>query len=536
MKHHCTRLSYESTGYFSSIVADYLAEAATIRPFYTHLPNLDGISSAIQSREKFATPRNVLVSALQEQYKAVHTDKSVTFNIEALADTKTFTIVTAHQPNIFTGPLYFIYKILHAIQLAKHLSEQLPAYRFVPVYYMGSEDADLDELGQISIDGNKLNWSTSQTGAVGRMTVDKELLKLLSAIEGQTGVLPFGKELTELFRQAYTSGRTIQEATLHLVNALFGRFGLVVLIPDQQMLKAQFSSVIQKELIEGFSHRIVSNTIGELEKNYKVQAGGRAINLFYLINDRRERIEKEGDDFVVNALNLRFTQTQILDELNTYPERFSPNVILRGAFQETILPNIAFIGGGGELAYWLELKKVFEAIEVPYPVLVLRNSFLVMTSEQEKRMQKLELHHQTLFSKADVLLEQLVKKNTNQQLSLTSEMNLLSNLYDQIKLQAGAIDETLTAHVASLQVKAAKRLIELEKKMLRAEKRKYEAEGRQIQSLKAQLFPNDSLQERVDNISGWYGRYGTVWIDMILQNSLSLESAFVILTMEQDHA
>lgn len=532
MKHHCTRLSYESTGYFSSIVADYLAQAASLQPFYAHLPNLEGIEEAIQSREKFATPRNILVSTLQEQYRGIDTDNSVTVNIEALADAKTFTVVTAHQPNIFTGPLYFIYKILHAIQLAKYLSEQLPAYHFVPVYYMGSEDADLDELGEISVDRNKLKWTTAQTGAVGRMAVDKELIKLLNAIEGQTGVLPFGKELSDMFRQAYTSGRTIQEATLELVNALFGRFGLVVLIPDQHTLKATFSSVIKKELLEGFSHKVVSETINKLEKNYKVQASGREINLFYLINDRRERIEKDGADFVVNTLNLRFTQIQILDELKTYPERFSPNVILRGAFQETILPNIAFIGGGGELAYWLELKDVFKAIDVPYPVLVLRNSFLLMTSEQEKRMRQLELNHQSLFSKANLLLEQLVKKRTNKKLCLTDQTAELAALYEQIKQLAGSIDDTLKSHVEALQIKASKRLTELEKKMLRAEKRKYEAEERQIQSLKKQLFPNDSLQERIDNLSGWYARYGSAWLDMLLQNALSLDPAFTVLTIE----
>ncbi len=532
MKHHCTRISYESTGYFSSIVADYLAETAGLRPFYAHLPNLSGIQDAIRIREQFATPRNALLSSLQEQYKQISTDKAVTLNIEALANTNTFTVVTAHQPNIFTGPLYFVYKILHAIQLAKYLSEQLPAYHFVPVYYMGSEDADLDELGQINVDGNRLNWSTAQTGAVGRMTVDKELIKLLNLIEGQTGVLPFGKELSTLFRQAYTSGRTIQEATLHLINTLFGRFGLIVLIPDQHILKAAFKSVIQKELLEGFSHKIVSNTIGNLEKNYKVQAGGREINLFYLINNRRERIEKEGDDFVVNTLHLRFTEAQILDELKTYPERFSPNVILRGAFQESILPNIAFIGGGAELAYWLELKEVFNAIHVPYPVLVLRNSFLIMTAEQEKRMQQLELDHQLLFSRAELLLEQLVKKRTSRQLSISNETIQLSVLYEQIKQQAGSIDETLKPHVEALLVKASKRLAALEKKMLRAEKRKFEDEGKQIQTLKTQLFPNDNLQERVDNISGWYARYGTDWLDMLAENSLSLEPAFVILTIE----
>lgn len=531
MKHHCSRLSYESTGYFSSIVTDYLAGASALRPFYAHQPDLEGIKNAIASRQDFFTPRHILVESLEEQYRSISMEEQVSSNIAALANENTFTIVTAHQPNIFTGPLYFIYKILHAIQLATSLSEQMPAYRFVPVYYMGSEDADLDELGQINIDGHPLQWATSQTGAVGRMKVDKELIKLLDAIEGQTGVLPYGKELSDLFRQSYVPGRAIQEATLHLVNGLFGRFGLVVLIPDQQKLKAAFASVIEKELLEGFSHQIVQHATAALGKAYKVQAAGREINLFYLINDRRERIEKEDDHFIVNALGLRFNQTEILEELKNYPERFSPNVILRGAFQETILPNIAFIGGGGELAYWLELKDVFAAIAVPYPVLLLRNSFLLMTAEQEQRMLQLELNHPSLFQKTEVILNQLVKKRTSRQLNLTKEIAQLSVLYEQMKQQAGTIDETLKPHVEALSVKALKRLNELEKKMLRAEKRKFEAEERQIQGLKKHLFPADSLQERVDNISGWYARYGNSWIDMLLKNSLPIESQFSIITI-----
>lgn len=531
MKHHCTRLSYESTGYFSSIVTDYIAGAATLRPFYVHEPGLAGIKDAIAARQQFVTPREVLVKSLKEQYSAVPTNEAVTAHIEALGNDHTFTVVTAHQPNIFTGPLYFIYKILHTIQLAGYLSEQLPAYRFVPVYYMGSEDADLDELGQVSIDGHQLRWNTPQTGAVGRMTVDQELIKLVNAIEGQTGVLPFGKELSELFRQAYVKGKTIQEATLYLVNALFGRFGLVVLIPDQHALKAAFSKVIEKELLEGFSHQMVSRTISELEKHYKVQAGGRSINLFYLIDNRRERIEKDGNDFVVNELNLRFTETEMLNELNTYPERFSPNVILRGAFQETILPNIAFIGGGGELAYWLELKDVFSAAHVPYPVLVLRNSFLIMTAGQEKRMQQLGFNHLSLFQKDHILLEQLVRKSSDKQLSLNNETARLSALYEQMKEKAGAVDETLKAHVDALLVKATKKLTALEKKMLRAEKKKFETEEKQIKSLKKQLFPQDSLQERTDNMSAWYARYGGSWLDMVLNASSALEMELTIMTI-----
>lgn len=532
MKHHSTRLSYQGTGFFSSIVTDYLAQTDTIRPFYKHSVDLKGIQDAIQIRKKFSTPRLLLVESLLKQYEIVNAVEPVLANIKSLGDDHTFTVVTAHQPNIFTGPLYFIYKILHAIQLAKYLSEQLPDYRFVPVYYMGSEDADLDELGQINLDGNKLKWNTTQKGAVGRMKVDKALLQLLTAIEGQTGVLPFGKELSQLFRQAYTPERSIQEATLELVNSLFGAYGLVVLIPDNASLKVAFKPVIQKELLESFSHGIVNETIGEIGKHYKVQAGGREINLFYLINDSRERIEKQGEDYVVNSLNLRFTKEEILATLDQHPERFSPNVILRGAFQETILPNIAFIGGGGELAYWLELKNVFAAIAVPYPVLVLRNSFLLLTSEQEKKMNQLGFNHQDIFQQKNILLEQLVRRSSDRQLGLTKELNEMAAFYDKMKQQAGTIDTTLMAHVEALGTKAAKRVEELEKKMLRAEKRKFEAEERQIESLKAKLFPGDSLQERVENFSTWYGKYGTEWITMLAKNSLALEAEFVAVTIE----
>jgi hypothetical protein len=141
--------------------------------------------------------------------------RKVKQNIQSLADQNTFTVTTAHQPNIFTGPLYFIYKILHAVKLADELQTQLPQYKFVPVYYMGSEDADLDELGFVNVGGQKLVWETKQTGAVGRMKVDKALLKLIHAIHGQTGVLPFGNEFTDLLNQCYTEGKPFSRQHLN---------------------------------------------------------------------------------------------------------------------------------------------------------------------------------------------------------------------------------------------------------------------------------------------------------------------------------
>ena len=524
-------LPYESTGYFSKIVSDYLSQSAQLKPFYAHTPDLDGIKSSITARQSFSNNRHLLVDVLKEQYANIDQSEKLKNNIELLADKNTFTVTTAHQPNIFTGPLYFIYKILHAVKLADELNAAMPQYKFVPVYYMGSEDADLDELGYVNVGGQKLVWETKQTGAVGRMKVDKGLLKLIDAIYGQVGVLPFGNEWIELLKNAYKEGITIQQATLALVNALFGEYGLVILIPDNAKLKSAFHSVIEKELTEGFSHKAVADTIEALGKNYKVQAGGRDINLFYLIDNKRERIEPEGAKYEVRTLGLSFSQEEILLELKNYPERFSANVILRGAFQETVLPNIAFIGGGGELAYWLELKNVFEAVQIPYPVLILRNSFLIMGKDQKDKWNKLGFSDTDLFTDELSLINTLVKRETDHQISLANELQQAHDYYAHLRSVTDAVDKTLSEHLISLEKKAIKRLTELEKKLLRAERLKYAVQQKQISKLKQDLFPGSSLQERLDNLSVHYSTHGKSWLQMIYAVSTGLNKGFGIVTV-----
>lgn len=522
-------LPYESTGYFTKIVADYLSQLPLLQPYYLHTPDLDGIKQSINARKAFPTNRSLLVDVLLQQYHNLPVSGKLKQNIQLLADVNTFTITTAHQPNIFTGPLYFIYKILHAVKLADELTAQLPGFHFVPVYYMGSEDADLDELGFVNVGGQKLVWKTKQTGAVGRMKVDKALLRLIDSIYGQVGVLPFGKELTDLFKICYTEGKSIQQATLELVNTLFAEYGLVIVIPDNVQLKTSFQSVVEKELTEGFSHKIVASTIGKLGKHYKVQAGGRDINLFYLIDDKRERIEFENALFEVRTLGLSFSKEEMLSELSKHPERFSANVILRGVFQEMVLPNIAFIGGGGELAYWLELKDVFEAVGIPYPVLLLRNSFLLVKKEQSVKLKQLGIADAALFSDEFILINDLVKRESMNQISLSKEIGQAKEYYSGLQTIAGAVDKTLSEHVEALEKKALKKLTELEKKLLRAERFKYETQQNQIAKLKQDLFPGKSLQERVDNFSIYYATYGKAWLQMMYEVSTGLNKGFGVI-------
>ena len=513
------------------MVIDYLQQDEKIQPFYKHAVSIDGIKAAIEARKATENYRQILVEVLRKQYAGFALTTSQESNLNNLLLENTFTITTAHQPNIFTGHLYFIYKILHTVKLALDLSAIMPENNFVPVFYMGSEDADLDELGHVFIDGEKLTWDTKQTGAVGRMKVDKSLLALIDRMAGRLEVLPYGKEIMELFKKAYVIGSTIQQATLHVVNSLFNNVGLSVLIPDNADLKRPFSQVIKRELKERFSHPLVEATAQKMREHYKVQASGRELNLFYLIDDNRERIEFVNDYFEVKSLHLKWTEEEIFNEVDLHPERFSSNVILRGVFQEMILPNIAFIGGGGEVAYWLELMKVFEACKVPYPVVILRNSFLLATQSHVNKIEKLGFTLEDLFESERTLLDTLVKRESKQQLTIENEKKAIIDAYNKIKNFTNKVDATLNNHVTSLAVKVEKSLSELEKKMLKAEKKKFQAQARQIQHLKKQLFPQNSLQERNDNIAEYYALYGKDLLVNLLEYSLALEAKFGVLTL-----
>ena len=521
-----SHIEYQQTKSFSNLVVDYLSGDEALKPFYKFEPNLAGIEAAIESRKQSKTNRTLLVDVFNKQYEKYTTSEKTQKNISLLLKENTFTICTAHQPNIFTGQLYFIYKIIHAIKLADDLNNQFPNNHFVPVYYMGSEDADLNELGEIEIDGKKLKWQTAQKGAVGRMLIDNDFLRLIVEIENQLIVEPFGAEIISLIKSNYTLGKSIAEATFEFVHHLFNDYGLLILLPDSSDLKSVFQSIMQDDLLNQQAHKLVLNTSENFPATYKIQTSGRPINLFYLKDNIRERIEETLEGFKVVNTNLIFSKNEILDELNQFPERFSPNVVLRPLFQESILPNIAFIGGGSELAYWMELKSVFELYDVNYPVLLLRNSFAIIENKTTSLISELNLTLLDFFETEFKIVEKYTKENSKLKLDLAEEKIAIEQVYQNIKTITGNIDKTLVSHTDTLHNKALKRIEQLEKKMLRAEKKKHEASIRKIKKVKSALYPNGSLQERVENALPLLAKHGLSFIDALYSSSKSLEQKF----------
>lgn len=537
MESTASQFTYQETGLFNQIVNDYTSGKAALLPFYEHPVNLEGFEAAIAARQRFPANRTVLAAVLEAQYAKlaegavpIADPQKVFDNIRLLRQDDCFTVCTAHQPNIFTGYLYFIYKVVHTIRLAEFLKGKFPGKNFVPVFYMGSEDADLEELGKIFLNGEKLVWDTRQTGAVGRMST-KGLDTLVHRVAGELAVEPFGKELIGLIERAYLQHSDIQTATFYLLHELFAQYGLVVLIADHPNLKAMMTEVFRDDLFQQVPSRIVTATTDKLAEVYKVQANPRAINLFYLKDNIRNRIEKQGDDFVVVDTSIRFSAAELQQELHNHPDRFSPNVILRGLYQETILPNIAFIGGGGELAYWLELKDLFRYYKVPYPVQVLRNSFMLLEEKWKQKINALHFPVSTFFKPAREILNELVHRNSRHQLELTNETAEANRLYSHLSALAAAVDPTLVPHVAAQQQKVLKHLSSLEKKLLRAEKRKFEDQSRQIETIKHALYPRNGLQERVENFMPFYAKYGPAWVDLIYRHSPAIDQQFLVLEL-----
>ncbi len=524
-----THIPFSNTGYFSKIILDYLEQKEDIKPFYNHFPNKEGFEKQIAEKEnQFPQEnRNTLVTVLKNQYKNVKTSTRTSENINLLLDKNTFTVTTGHQLSLFTGPLYFLYKIISTINLTEELKKQFPEKNFVPVYWMATEDHDFNEINFFNFKGTKVVWNQNENGAVGRFST-RGLDKVLEEFSKHLGTSKNADNLKILFKKAYLENNTLSAATRYLVNELFGKYGLVILDADEVHLKQQFSSYLEKELTDQTSFEEVSKTAKSLETRYKIQANPREINLFYLTKNSRERIIKKGNQFLINNTALSFSESEILKELKAHPKKFSPNVIMRPLYQEVILPNLCYIGGGGELAYWFELKSYFEKVSIPFPILLLRNSVLVISDKQQKKLSKLQLLVQETFLKEKELLSKKIKENTEIQFNFKQTKKQLETHFSDLKKVAEQTDVSFIGAVNAQEKRQIKGLENLKKRLLKAEKRKHADLVNRIIAIQNELFPNGGLEERQRNFSEYYLEYGEEFIKELLKELNPLQLEFTV--------
>lgn len=512
-------ISYQDSGYFTPIIVDYLNQKPELKPLYNRFPSLENFTEQIvEKKANFSGDRNLLASTLENQYRNLAVSEAAKKNIASLKNDDTFTVTTGHQLNLFTGPLYFLYKIISAINLAKQLKAAHPESDFVPVYWMATEDHDFDEINYFNFRGKKFRWHRESAGPVGRLDT-KGLDEFLSVFSLELGVGNNAEALRKLFADAYLKHENLADATRFLANALFGDYGLVIIDADDAALKRQFIPFLKEDLLQNTAFRKVSETILAMQP-YDIQVNPREINLFYMEDGLRERIVFENDVFKVNNTAMQFSESEILDLLENHPERFSPNVIMRPLYQEVILPNLCYIGGGGEIAYWLELKAFFEAMDVTFPILLLRNSVLLATEKQAKKADKLGLSWRDLFLKPQELANAQIRKHSGFELDFSGQKDFLRQQFDTLFEIANQTDKSFSGAVKAQETKQIKGLENLEKRLLKAEKRKHAELLGRMSDLQQELFPGGSLQERFSNFSEFWLEYGD---DLIAKLPLRLE-------------
>ncbi len=524
----CRKIPFDQVIQFSAFDHLYATERDLFKDLITYMPELDSFGKIIEVRQKMTFDRKVIHSILKEKY---HENGIVDRDdlIDSLLDENTFTVVTAHQPYLFGGPLYFVLKILSTVKLAAQAGEAYPQYNFVPVFYIGGEDHDLDECNNVTIFGKKVVWNTGQKGPVGRMVTD-DLNTALNEEQEILGNNEHALHLIDILRQSYRPGININRAITCFINALMKDFPLLILDADSKIGKEAFKGIIREEVMSGVAEPLI-HPQQELMKNIglKPQAFVRPINFFYFSQEGRNRIERAGDGFDVVNTDLHFTVGEMEREIDLHPERFSPNVVMRPIYEEFLLPNVAYIGGGGELAYWADRKLLFGHFGIPMPLLVRRDSMMVLDGGSAKRLYKLGIDVSDLFKEPNALRAEFLAKHAEGGITLSEESARLSEVIKEIQEKVASIDPSLKGFVGSETSSFFKTMAHIEARVRKSLSAKHDVELQQLASLQQKFFPDNGLQERVESFLSFYVREGSAIFRKIYECADPLDFNFKIL-------
>lgn len=508
------------------LIEQYLNRSLSHKEIINDYPSKEAfIEKAAQRASEFKKAhREVLVSALKKQNKFVELSASSQQNIELLLDSDTVTIVTGHQLNIFSGPLYSLYKIAHAIKVAKQL-EVDAGRKVVPIFWMATEDHDFEEIASFKVFGKSYSWEEeSRSRAVGRIS-NASISGLMEEVESLFENDEKGKDLFTVFIEAYKKDN-LSNAVRHYMNALFGAYGLVIVDGDDQHLKQLFFPVVQAEIESKVGFEYVRKSIKDYFDSYKVQVNPRALNLFYIEDDVRYRLDFEGDSVVAVGTQKKWSKESFLEMAQHSPEAISPNVILRPIYQEYILPNVAYIGGAGEISYWLELKQAFEAFNISFPIPMVRNSVLLLDAKSKEKLTQFSLTVADLFEPIESLASRFIKAQVAE-IELGEEKVMLKEMIQALNNRFETIDKGLLSSLKGEEAKLFKSLENLEKKANKAVKNQNSKLIKQLERLRDKVLPSGTLQERKENVLSYYSRLPEDWLTQIIEEMPAYESSFL---------
>lgn len=498
--------------FFNNLVKDYLSQKISLKGLYQFSPDMEGIRKSLISKEKNYTQRALFNRILDHNYANLNLNSELEKeNIDVLR-TSGYAVTTAHQPNLFLGPLYIITKAVSTIALAEKANQELGEKKIVPIFVIGSEDHDHDELLHSYLFGKKHAWTTSQKGSVGTMLIDDSFIQVLEEWTNSFGSHVYASELAEYYRNSYARGKTVATGFASMLRTIFGKYGLVVLDLNMPEVKAAMIPVFEKELKENFALHSIQPSLKFLNENYSIQAEPRDINLFEYNDGERKRIVH--------------TDTNLIEKLYKNPELFSPNVILRPLMQQTVLPSIANIGGGAEVSYWLQLKPIFDAEGIDFPVILLRDIYSPIDAKSMKKWVSLGLSLDDFFISDDELKRKIALKDSSLEHDFKHIEAQTLNKFAEAESIISSLDKSLIGSYQAELTKIQKSFETLYQKALKAEKKKNEEVISATLKVKHKVFEENYLIERRENFSSYYLRYGSAWIEQMLVSANPLKNSW----------
>ncbi|ALR31814.1 bacillithiol biosynthesis cysteine-adding enzyme BshC [Chryseobacterium sp. IHB B 17019] len=523
------KISFQNIESIPQLIKDFLNQK--IEGFEENTFSLDHVIKQIHLKQNSFTQnqRNVLSETLEDQLSGLDLSSRQKENIENLKLPNAFTITTGHQLNLFSGPVFFVYKILQTIKTCSYLKENFPDFNFIPVYWMASEDHDFAEINHFKTEDNYYETNEKSGGAVGRIKINDTFF--ISEFEKEFKDFVFGTELILMLKEAYKTGNTLTEAIKILVNRLFSEFGLLILDGDSKELKNEIKQTFKDELLHSSLYKTSKEKVEFLTEKYgKVQVNPREINLFYL-SETRDRIDFDGNKYSIVDKNIQFTQEEILNELENYPEKFSPNALMRPVYQETVLPNLAYIGGNAEIMYWLELKDYFSKINIPFPILIPRNSMLFLKEKTLGKIERLHLKIEDFFQNFTTITNNKILEDNPVLAVLEEKENFLINNFSELKALAETTEKSFGNMVKAEEVRQLKSFKRMKKRLLHAEKIKQNEMLERLENLFLDVHPSKNWQERVYNFSVFFADHGYSWLETCLEEMEITESKLIIVAI-----
>lgn len=514
-----------------NLFLDYVYEFENVQEYYKHnFRDKEKYSHLFKNISALRKDKHFNLSAIiRDQYSSLQNISEKTLKyISDIDKEKTIAVVTGQQLGIIGGPLYTIYKIITAIKLANQLRERYNEYNFIPIFWLEGDDHDFNEVRSINLfdnDNQVINFGYKEEisdddakQSIGKINFDEALNDFFTNYESSLRDTDFKNDLIFKLKEFYQVGKSFKQSFKDLLFWLFDEYGLIIFDPQDVQVKTLLKDIFKKEVNDfGFHTQKLIQVSAKLEELYHAQVKVKPVNLFYHTDDGRYSVEPVDEIFKLRRKRKQFTKEEILSEIENFPERFSPNVLLRPICQDFLFPTGFYIGGPSEVAYFAQALPLYDFYNIQAPIIYPRSSATLLEKNVANGLDKYDLSLNDIFLGLDELKEKVIASLSENNVANAFEeaAKEIELIFDKIKENLFAVDKTLLDASGRYKDRVMSSVNELKTKAIKAQETKHETTIRQLTRLSNLLYPMGNLQEREINFTYFYNKYGKELIHKI---------------------